>query len=85
MISTAYSRNVLRSSASSSGGDVAGSGPDSRTTDVNKLAADRTAVALAVLRLFAEHELEFAYPTQTTFTAAPDGTYVMPYATPPAP
>jgi small-conductance mechanosensitive channel len=58
---------------------------DSRTTDVNKLAADRTAVALAVLRLFAEHELEFAYPTQTTFTAAPDGTYVMPYATPPAP
>jgi small-conductance mechanosensitive channel len=58
---------------------------DSRTTDLNKLAADRTAVALAVLRSFAEHELEFAYPTQTTFTAAPDGTYVMPYATPPAP
>ena len=55
---------------------------DSRTTDVNKLAADRTAVALAVMRSFAEHGIQFAYPTQTTFTAAPDGTYVMPYAAP---
>jgi len=54
---------------------------DSRTTDANKSAADRTAVALAILRTFAEHELEFAYPTQTTFTAAPDGTMIMPYAT----
>jgi len=52
---------------------------DSRTTDANKVAADRTAVALAILRSFAEHELEFAYPTQTSFTAAPDGTMIMPY------
>jgi small-conductance mechanosensitive channel len=52
---------------------------DSRTTDANKLAADRTAVVLAILRSFAEHHLEFAYPTQTTFTAAPDGTLVMPW------
>jgi small-conductance mechanosensitive channel len=52
---------------------------DSRTTDPNKLAADRTAVVLAILRSFAEHQLEFAYPTQTTFTAAPDGTLVMPW------
>jgi small-conductance mechanosensitive channel len=55
---------------------------DSRNTDQNKVAGDRTAVALAVLRTFAEHELEFAYPTQTTFTAAPDGTMIMPYAEP---
>jgi small-conductance mechanosensitive channel len=55
---------------------------DSRTSDANKAAADRTAIALAVLRSFAEHELEFAYPTQTTFTAAPDGTMIMPYAAP---
>jgi small-conductance mechanosensitive channel len=55
---------------------------DSRTTDANKVAADRTAVALAILRTFAEHKLEFAYPTQTTFTAAPDGTMIMPYAAP---
>ena len=55
---------------------------DVGTTDQNKVAGDRTAVAIAVLRSFAEHGLEFAYPTQTTFTAAPDGTLVMPYAAP---
>ncbi len=55
---------------------------DCRNTDANKVAADRTAVALAVLRSFAEHKLEFAYPTQTTLTAAPDGTLIMPYAQP---
>jgi len=55
---------------------------DSRSTDANKNAGDRTAVALAILRSFAEHKLEFAYPTQTTFTAAPDGTMIMPYAAP---
>jgi len=55
---------------------------DSRSVDVNKVAADRTAVALNVLRSFAEHGIAFAYPTQTTFTAAPDGAYVMPYASP---
>ena len=53
---------------------------DSASVDVNKVASDRTAVALAVLRMMAKHGLEFAYPTQTTFTAAPDGTLVMPYA-----
>ncbi|MES2119141.1 MAG: mechanosensitive ion channel domain-containing protein [Pseudomonadota bacterium] len=56
---------------------------DSRSTDPNKIAADRTAVALALLRAFAEHKLEFAYPTQTTLTAAPDGSLIMPYAAPP--
>ena len=57
---------------------------DVGTTDQNKVAGDRTAVAIAVLRSFAEHGLEFAYPTQTTFTAAPDGTMIMPYAAPSA-
>jgi small-conductance mechanosensitive channel len=55
---------------------------DSRSVDVNKVAADRTAVALAVLRTLSEHQIQFAYPTQTTFTAAPDGTMIMPYAVP---
>ena len=55
---------------------------DSRSVDVNKVAADRTAVALAVLRTLSEHQIQFAYPTQTTFTAAPDGTMIMPYAAP---
>jgi small-conductance mechanosensitive channel len=40
------------------------------------------AVALGLLRTFRERGIEFAYPTQTTFTAAPDGTLVMPYAPP---
>ena len=55
---------------------------DTRSTDQNKVAADRSAVALAILRSFAEHGIEFAYPTQVTFTAAPDGTMVMPYPEP---
>ncbi len=36
----------------------------------------------AILRLFAEKGIQFAYPTQTTFTAAPDGRMVMPFAEP---
>jgi small-conductance mechanosensitive channel len=42
----------------------------------------RNAVNLAVLEAFAEAGIHFAYPTQTTYTAAPDGTLVMPYAQP---
>jgi len=40
------------------------------------------AVALGVLRALNQRGVEFAYPTQTTYTAAPDGTLVMPYAQP---
>lgn len=42
----------------------------------------RHAVGLAILERFNREGIEFAYPTQTTFTAAPDGTMVMPYAMP---
>ncbi len=41
------------------------------------------AVNMAILLAFAKAGIAFAYPTQTTFTAAPDGTMVMPYAGPP--
>ena len=37
------------------------------------------AVGMAILRAFAAHGIDFAYPTQTSFTAAPDGTLIMPY------
>jgi small-conductance mechanosensitive channel len=37
-------------------------------------------VLIAILRAFNTAGIEFAYPTQTTFTAAPDGRLVMPYA-----
>lgn len=36
-------------------------------------------IGLAILQRFKEEGLEFAYPTQTTFTAAPDGEMIMPY------
>jgi len=36
-------------------------------------------VALGLLRSFNERNIEFAYPTQTNFTAGPDGRMVMPY------
>ena len=41
------------------------------------------AIILELINRFAAEKIDFAYPTQTTFTAAPDGTLVMPYATPP--
>ena len=42
----------------------------------------RQSVMLDILRRFEALGIAFAYPTQTTFTAAPDGTPVMPYAPP---
>ena len=40
----------------------------------------RSQVLIAILQRFKEEGIAFAYPTQTSFTAAPDGTLVMPYA-----
>lgn len=56
---------------------------DSSSIDIDRISADRTAVMLDIVRRFAAAGIEFAYPTQTTFTAAPDGTMVMPYPTAP--
>ena len=53
---------------------------DSATVDPDEVGADRTAIVIGLLRMFAMHGVEFAYPTQTTYTAAPDGTMVLPYA-----
>jgi len=39
----------------------------------------RHIIGLAILQAFNEEGLEFAYPTQTTFTAAPDGEMILPY------
>ena len=58
---------------------------DDRTNDPDTLARHKSAIIIAIARLFAEKTIEFAYPTQTTFTAAPDGTLVMPWATPSKP
>ncbi len=50
--------------------------------DYQDLMGVRQAVLLGIMRRFAELEIDFAYPTQTSFTAAPDGTLIMPYAEP---
>ncbi len=55
---------------------------DCASLDPNVIGADRSAIMMRVIELFAEEKIEFAYPTQTTFTAAPDGTMIMPYFTP---
>jgi small-conductance mechanosensitive channel len=52
---------------------------ESATTEIGIVAADRTRIVTDLMRMFAMHGIEFAYPTQTTFTAAPDGELVMPY------
>ncbi|WP_150290502.1 mechanosensitive ion channel family protein [Sphingobium estronivorans] len=39
----------------------------------------RHRVGLAIWKRFAAEGIEFAYPTQTSFTAAPDGRSIMPY------
>ena len=40
----------------------------------------RHQVLVALLNRFNAEGIEFAYPTQTSFTAAPDGTFILPYA-----
>lgn len=48
--------------------------------DLARIGQERNAVAIALIAALREGGYELAYPTQTTYTAAPDGTLVMPYA-----
>ena len=57
---------------------------ENRTLDADRLAADRSAIMLALITSFAKERIEFALPAQIAFTAAPDGSLVMPYADEPA-
>jgi small-conductance mechanosensitive channel len=57
---------------------------DDRTISPDTLAHHKADLIIAMARAFVQEKIDFAYPTQTTFTAAPDGTLVMPWA-PPAP
>ena len=52
---------------------------ENRTLDADRLAADRSAIMLALITRFAAEQIAFATPTQVAYTAAPDGTLVMPY------
>ena len=58
---------------------------DDRTIDPDTLARHKSAIIIAIARVFAEKKIDFAYPTQTTYTAAPDGSLVMPWAPPAKP
>jgi small-conductance mechanosensitive channel len=53
--------------------------------DPTEAHAAQEQIAFGLLRSFNERGIEFAYPTQTTFTAAPDGTMIMPYPAGPWP
>ncbi|MGS1016838.1 mechanosensitive ion channel family protein [Allosphingosinicella humi] len=52
---------------------------DIRSADYEYVFATRSAVCMEILKAFTEAGIDFAYPTQTSFTAAPDGKLVMPY------
>ena len=41
--------------------------------------ATRHGIAIEIIEAFARDGIGFAYPTQTSFTAAPDGSLIMPY------
>ncbi len=56
---------------------------DIESDDVEDMFQARHNIGIAIIDSFAREGISFAYPTQTTFTAAPDGAMVMPYATPP--
>ncbi|MBL8652045.1 MAG: mechanosensitive ion channel family protein [Sphingopyxis sp.] len=53
---------------------------DVHSDDYNIVAAGRTDVAVRLFEAMSAAGYDFAYPTQTSFTAAPDGTMVLPYA-----
>jgi small-conductance mechanosensitive channel len=55
---------------------------DDRSKEQDTLVRHRAAIITALIPAFRERGLSLAYPTQTTYTAAPDGTLVMPYAPP---
>jgi small-conductance mechanosensitive channel len=56
---------------------------DSQSPDFAPFFDARHKVGLAIVKRFNDEGIELAYPTQTTFTAAPEGGMVMPYAAPP--
>lgn len=58
---------------------------DVQSDDYNIVAAARTDVGVRVFEAMTAAGYDFAYPTQTAFTAAPDGTMILPYAESPKP
>ena len=55
---------------------------DVESPNFEKFYDARHAIGLAILARFNREGIDLAYPTQTTFTAAPDGRLIMPYPEP---
>jgi small-conductance mechanosensitive channel len=53
---------------------------DVHSEDADRVLAARTALGIRVFEATHKAGYGFAYPTQTTFTAAPDGTMILPFA-----
>jgi small-conductance mechanosensitive channel len=56
-----------------------------QTPDYDYFFKARSAICLDLLASLPREGIRLAYPTQTSFTAAPDGSYVMPYEDHPLP
>ncbi|HEY0412956.1 MAG TPA: mechanosensitive ion channel family protein [Allosphingosinicella sp.] len=52
---------------------------DVHSTNYEEVFGARHAICLAILDRFNRENIQLAYPSQTSFTAAPDGTLIMPY------
>jgi small-conductance mechanosensitive channel len=52
---------------------------DVHSSDYEEVFRARHAICLAILDRFNREGVQLAYPSQTTFTAAPDGSLIMPY------
>ncbi|HEY5721554.1 MAG TPA: mechanosensitive ion channel family protein [Allosphingosinicella sp.] len=55
---------------------------DVHTIDFEEAFETRHLILVDIARRFTEEGIAFAYPTQTSFTAAPDGSFILPYAKP---
>ncbi len=58
---------------------------DSEGPDYAHFYDGRTTVGIAVLKRFNDEGIDIAYPTQVAYTAAPDGTLILPHADCPEP
>jgi len=58
---------------------------DVMSDDLEEMYTARHNVGLSIVEVFRAAGIAFAYPSQTTYTAAPDGSLIMPYAPYPAP
>jgi small-conductance mechanosensitive channel len=56
-----------------------------QTPDYDYFFAARSAICLELLAALRREGIRLAYPTQTSFTAAPDGSYILPYEVHPHP